>query len=64
MRHCMDKAKELGFGILQFNAVVSSNTPALNLYRKLGFTQLGTIPGGFRMKDGHYENICPYYHEL
>ena len=19
---------------------------------------------GFRMKDGHYENICPYYHEL
>ena len=21
---------------------------------------IGTIPGGFRMKDGHYENICPY----
>ena len=19
---------------------------------------------GFKMKDGHYENICPYYHEL
>ncbi|MGN0730784.1 MAG: pyridoxamine 5'-phosphate oxidase family protein [Treponema sp.] len=19
---------------------------------------------GFRMKDGHFENICPYYHEL
>lgn len=19
---------------------------------------------GFRMKDGHYESICPYYHEL
>ena len=26
--------------------------------------QLGVIPGGFRMKDGHYEDICPYYHEL
>jgi len=22
------------------------------------------IPGGFRMKDGRYENICPYYHVL
>ena len=26
--------------------------------------QLGVIPGGFRMKDGHYEDICPYYHTL
>ena len=25
---------------------------------------LDTIPGGFRMKDGHYEDICPYYHTL
>ena len=24
----------------------------------------GTIPGGLRMKDGQYVNICPYYHEL
>lgn len=27
-------------------------------------TQLGTIPGGFRMKDGTFEDICPYYHVL
>ena len=26
--------------------------------------QLGTIPGSFRIKDGHYDNICPYYKEL
>lgn len=64
VRHCLDKAKELGFGILQFNAVVSSNTPALNLYRKLGFTQLGTIPGGFLMKDGSYQDIIPHYKTL
>lgn len=25
---------------------------------------LGTIPGGFRMKDGSYEDICPYYIEV
>lgn len=62
--HCMEKAKELGFGILQFNAVVKTNEPALKLYKKLGFTQLGVIPGGFLMKDGHFEDIIPHYHIL
>ena len=61
---CLRKAKEHGFKILQFNAVVENNIHARHLYERLGFVQLGIIPGGFRMKDGHYENICPYYHEL
>ena len=61
---CLKVAKDLGFHVLQFNAVVESNTHARHLYERLGFVQLGTIPGGFRMKDGHYENICPYYHVL
>lgn len=64
VKHCMEKGKELGFRILQFNAVVSSNTYALRLYEKLGFVRLGTIPGGFLMKDGHYEDIIPHYHAL
>lgn len=64
VRHCLAEAKALGFGILQVNAVVSSNTPALNLYRKLGFTQLGIIPGGFLMKDGSYQDIIPHYKKL
>ena len=64
VKHCMEKGRELGFRILQFNAVVSTNTYALKLYKKLGFVQLGTIPGGFLMKDGHYEDIIPHYHPL
>ena len=36
----------------------------IDFYERLGFKQLGVIPKGFRMKDGHYEDICPYYHEL
>ncbi len=61
---CLQQGKALGFRILQFNAVVESNIHARHLYERLGFQPLGTIPGGFRMKDGHYENICPYYHTL
>lgn len=61
VRHCLEKGKELGFRILQFNAVVQSNTAALHLYQKLGFTRLGTIPSGFLMKDGHYEDIVLHY---
>ena len=64
VRHCLEKGRALGFRILQFNAVVASNTPALRLYEKLGFTRLGTIPGGFRMKDGRYEDIVLHYHLL
>ncbi len=57
------KAVSLGFRILQFNAVVSSNVHARHLYERLGFTPLGTIPGGFRMGTG-YEDIVPYYKVL
>lgn len=61
---CMKQAKTLGFGILQFNAVVATNIHARHLYERVGFKQLGTIPKGFRMKDGHYEDICPYFIEV
>ena len=61
---CLSQAKKIGFRILQFNAVVKTNASARHLYEKLGFTQLGTIPGGFRMIDGTYEDICPYYKEV
>ena len=61
---CLEQGRAHGFRILQFNAVVTSNTHARHLYERLGFQPLGPIPGGFRMKDGHYEDICPYYHAL
>lgn len=64
VKDCLLQAKAHGFRILQFNAVVKTNAPARALYEKLGFDPLGVIPGGFRMKDGHYEDIVPYYHLL
>ncbi|MCM1114563.1 MAG: GNAT family N-acetyltransferase [Clostridium sp.] len=61
---CIRQGKAEGFKVLQFNAVVESNVHARNLYKRLGFIQLGTIPNGFRLKDNTYANICPYYIEL
>ena len=58
------QAKANGFTLMQFNAVVESNIHARHLYERLGFQPLGTIPGGFLMKDGHYETICLYYYQL
>lgn len=60
----LEQGRKYGFRVMQFNAVVASNIHARHLYERLGFVSLGTIPGGFRMKDGHYEAICPYYYEL
>ena len=64
VEHSLATAKEYGFKGLQFNAVVATNTAARRLYERLGFRQLGVIPGGFRMKDGGYADICPYYRVL
>ena len=61
MSDCLKKAMECGFKVLQFNAVVKSNTAALALYKKLGFVQLGIIPEGFRLDDGTFEDIVVHY---
>lgn len=61
---CMKQAHSIGFRILQFNAVVATNIHARHLYERIGFKQLGTIPNGFRLKNGQYEDICPYYIEV
>lgn len=58
------RAGELGFRIMQFNAVVCDNWNAIHLYETLGFRRVGTIPGGFRHIDGTYHDIHVYYHEL
>ncbi len=64
VKNSLKSGKKLGFSIMQFNAVVRTNVFARCLYEKIGFKQLGIIHKGFRMKDGHYEDICPYYIEL
>lgn len=59
---CLVQARNNGFKLMQFNAVVENNTHARHLYERLGFVQVGMIPNGFLMKDGSYQNIFLYYH--
>jgi L-amino acid N-acyltransferase YncA len=46
--HVLAWARAQGFLMMQFNAVVESNTRAVALWRSLGFEILGTLPGAFR----------------
>lgn len=64
VKDCLRAAGEKGFRILQFNAVVASNVHAIHLYERLGFKEIGTVPGGFHMPDGSYEDIILFYHEV
>lgn len=64
VRDSLQQARALGFGVLQFNAVVHTNARAIRLYESLGFTRLGTVPKGFRMKDGSFEDIVLFYYSL
>jgi L-amino acid N-acyltransferase YncA len=40
-------AREQGYAAVQFNAVVTTNIAAIELYRRLGFITIGTVPEAF-----------------
>lgn len=48
VEHSLDQARAEGFLAMQFNDVVSINAPAVELYRRLGFAVVGTLPEAFR----------------
>ena len=50
VEHSLSQAQRDGFLAMQFNYVVASNVPAVELYRKLGFAIAGTLPTAFRHK--------------
>lgn len=46
-RFALSWAMERGYAGMQFNAVVETNKAAVELYRRHGFTVIGTVPGAF-----------------
>jgi GNAT superfamily N-acetyltransferase len=46
-RHVIQWASNEGFLAMQFNAVVETNVAAVALWRRLGFSIIGTVPAAF-----------------
>ena len=46
--HSLGEARKAGFLAMQFNMVVSTNEAAVGLWKKLGFSVVGTLPKAFR----------------
>jgi RimJ/RimL family protein N-acetyltransferase len=57
-------AKALGYRSVIFNLVFSENLMARRLWEKLGFTQIGKIPGAVRKNDGTYQDAIIMYRSL
>ncbi|HEX8610059.1 MAG TPA: N-acetyltransferase [Telluria sp.] len=47
-RHSLMQARSQGYLAMQFNYVISTNHAAVGLWKKLGFTIVGTLPKAFR----------------
>jgi GNAT superfamily N-acetyltransferase len=50
VEHSLSEARRLGFDAMQFNLVFASN-PARQMYRKLGFLEVGRIPAAVDGED-------------
>jgi RimJ/RimL family protein N-acetyltransferase len=47
-----------------FNLVFSENVAARHLWEKLGFRELGAIPGAVRKNDGTYQDAMIMFRSL
>lgn len=62
--HSLIEARRLGFSSMQFNAVVSSNKAAVELWKKLGFAIIGEVPEGFARSNGERVALYIMYRNL
>lgn len=63
-RYSLKEAKKQGFDSMQFNFVVASNSPAVALWRKMGFKIVGTVPKAFRHKQLGLTDVHIMYRSL
>ena len=62
--HSLQKAKELGYVGMQFNAVVAGNRSAIAAYEGAGFRRIGCIEDGFRLKSGELSDMYIYFYHF
>jgi ribosomal protein S18 acetylase RimI-like enzyme len=62
--HSLERARVRGFRAMQFNHVVSTNTGAVALWQKLGFSIVGTLPKAFHHPVHGYVDSFVMYQAL
>jgi GNAT superfamily N-acetyltransferase len=60
----LDRARSCGYRSMQFNAVVATNAAAVELWRSMGFTVIGTVPDGFRHARLGFVDLLVMYRRL
>jgi len=62
--HCLKEARRRGYRAMQFNFVVSTNELALHLWRELGFSIVGPLPGAFRHAQKGFVDVYVMFRPL
>ena len=62
--HCLSEARRLGFRVMQFNYVISTNTSAIRLWQDFGFEIVGTLPDAFWHPEKGYVDVYVMYRSL
>ncbi len=59
--HVIEQARADGYRAIQYNAVASSNTRAVALWKSFGFTVLAAVPEGFLHPELGYVDLLVMY---
>jgi ribosomal protein S18 acetylase RimI-like enzyme len=59
--HSIGEARRQGYLAMQFNFVVSTNNPAIHLWKRLGFSIVGTLPKAYRHRRLGYVDAYVMY---
>jgi ribosomal protein S18 acetylase RimI-like enzyme len=62
--HSQAQALALGFRAMQFNFVVATNTRAIRLWERLGFSVVGRLPGAFNHQQLGYVDALVMFKQL
>lgn len=63
-KHSQEEALRLGYRAMQFNLVVKTNEASVHLWKKMGFQNVGVLPGAFRHAEYGYVDAYIMYKEL
>lgn len=63
-QHSLDEARRQGYLAMQFNYVISTNLAAVMLWKKLGFSVVGTLPKAYRHRRLGYVDAYVMYRLL